>query len=204
MKLLDFIIKDPLVSNRHCAIFSNIQEGRARAILHDLSTNGTFINDAIVGRNRERALNDGDEISIQNTVKFIFRYPQITEIGTFAEQYMLERRLGKGHHAEVLLCVEKSTGQHYAVKVFTQVSGVEYQSSVESIRQEIAVLMGVSHPNILSLKDVFYERNKISLVVELAAEGELFNWIVMKEKLNEAETRKIFLQLFHGIKYLVS
>ena len=41
-------------------------------------------------------------------------------------------------------------------------------------------------------------------MLELAAEGELFNWIVMKQKLSEAETRKIFIQLFQGVKYLVS
>jgi serine/threonine-protein kinase Chk2 len=32
----------------------------------------------------------------------------------------------------------------------------------------------------------------------------LFNWIVMKQKLTEAETRKVFVQLFQGVKYLVS
>merc|ERR1711977_726329 len=39
-------------------------------------------------------------------------------------------------------------------------------------------------------------------VLELAAEGELFNWIVMKQKLTEEETRKVFIQLFQATKYL--
>jgi hypothetical protein len=41
-------------------------------------------------------------------------------------------------------------------------------------------------------------------MLELAPEGELFNWVVMKKKLSENETRKVFVQLFQGIKYLVS
>lgn len=63
--------------------------------------------------------------------------------------------------------------------------------------------MGVSHPNVLCLKDTFDESDGVYLVLELAPEGELFNWIVAKHKLSEAETRKIFVQLFQGIKYLV-
>ena len=71
-----------------------------------------------------------------------------------------------------------------------------------SLQQEIAVLMGVKHPNLLCLKDTFDERKAVYLVLELAAEGELFNLIVMKQKLTEDETRKVFRQLFEGMKYL--
>lgn len=56
----------------------------------------------------------------------------------------------------------------------------------------------------LCLKDTFDEPSAVYLVLELAAEGELFNAIVMKSKLTEAETRKVFIQLFQGVKYLVS
>jgi len=54
------------------------------------------------------------------------------------------------------------------------------------------------------LKDTFDEDDGIFLVLELAPEGELFNWIVMKQKLSETETRKVFVQLFQAVKYLVS
>ena len=50
----------------------------------------------------------------------------------------------------------------------------------------------------------FDERDGAYLVLELAPEGELFNYIVRKQKLSESQTRKVFLQLFNGLKYLVS
>ena len=56
---------------------------------------------------------------------------------------------------------------------------------------------------IMSIKDSFDESDGVYLVLELAPEGELFNWIVMKQKLTESETRNVFLQLFQGLKYLV-
>lgn len=157
----------------------------------------------MVGRNHRRELEDGDEIAIHGRARFVFRYPQSRQTNGFLQQYTLLQKLGKGHFAEVYLCVEKSSGRRYAVKIFTKTAGVEEKTKTEGLQQEIGMLMGVSHPNVLCLKDTFNERDRVYLVLELAPEGELFNYIVSKQKLSEDETRKLFKQLFHGIKYLV-
>jgi serine/threonine-protein kinase CHEK2 len=179
-------------------------DGSAVAFVEDLSSNGTFVNDAMVGRNKRRDLQEGDEISIVNLKSFIFRYPRNRKTSAFHQQYTLGDQLGQGHFATVYLCVEKNTGQRYAVKVFTQRKGVDERSKNEGLQQEVAVLMGVSHSNLLFLKDTFAEENRVYLVLELASEGELFNWIISRSKLTEEQTRHVFIQLFHGIKYLVS
>jgi serine/threonine-protein kinase Chk2 len=172
------------------------------AIVEDLSSNGTYVNEAIVGRNQRRELEDQDEIAVHGKARFIFRYPQSRQSSAFLQQYTLLEKLGKGHFAEVHLCVEKSSGRRYAVKIFTKQAGMEERSKTEGLQQEIGVLMSVSHPNVLCLKDTFNERDRVYLVLELAPEGELFNYIVMKQKLGEDECRKLFVQLFQGIKYL--
>ena len=174
------------------------------AILEDVSSNGTYVNEQLIGRNQRRELEDQDEIAVHGKARFIFRYPQSRHTSAFLQQFTLLEKLGKGHFAEVYLCVEKSSGKRYAVKIFTRHPGMEERSKTEGLQQEIAVLMGVSHPNVLCLKDTFNERNHVYLVLELAPEGELFNFIVMKQKLSENESRKLFVQLFQGIKYLVS
>lgn len=61
----------------------------------------------------------------------------------------------------------------------------------------------MSHPNLLCLRDTFDEVDGVYLVLELAPEGELFNLIVMRQKLTEEETRRVFVQLFQGVSYLV-
>jgi serine/threonine-protein kinase Chk2 len=200
----DKIVDNPTVSNRHSLIFSENKNGGTTAILEDLSANGTYVNDHLVGRNKRRELEDGDEISIVGEARFIFRYPRKREGSGFRQQYTIQGQLGKGHFATVYLCLEKSSGMRYAVKKFEKRSGPGEKSKVEGLQQEIAVLMGVSHPNVLCLKDTFDESDGVYLVLELAPEGELFNWIVMKQKLTETETRKIFIQLFQGTRYLVS
>jgi serine/threonine-protein kinase Chk2 len=173
-------------------------------MLEDLSVNGTFVNDAIVGRNKRRELQDGDEIGILDVARFIFRYPRSRNSNRFKESYSIQEQLGKGHFASVYLCVEKSSGTRFAVKKFEKRYGPGEKSRIEGLQQEIAVLMSVSHPSLLCLKDTFEEDDGVYLVLELAPEGDLFNFVVMKQKLSEDETRKVFIQLFQAIKYLVS
>ncbi|KAI9739685.1 MAG: hypothetical protein M1834_006403 [Cirrosporium novae-zelandiae] len=198
----DRVLNIPTISNRHCLIFSENKGGDYRAVLEDLSSNGTFVNEAIVGRNNRRVLEDGDEITILDEARFVFRYPKNRESNAFRQQYRILNQLGKGHFATVYLCVDRETGHRYAVKRFEKRPGENDRLKTEGLQQEIAILMGVSHPNVLCLKDTFDDADGVYLVLELAPEGELFNWIVMKQKLTENETRRVFIQLFQGIKYL--
>jgi pSer/pThr/pTyr-binding forkhead associated (FHA) protein len=184
-------------------LFTEKKNGDSIAVLEDLSGNGTFVNDTIVGRNKRRELKEGDEIAILDQARFVFRYPLVRNTHKFRQQYKLQEQLGKGHFASVYLCVEKSSGVRYAVKKFEKRTGPGEKSKVDGLQQEIAVLMGVSHPTLLCLKDTFNEDDGVYLVLELATEGELFNWIVMKQKLTESEARKVFVQLFQAVKYLV-
>ncbi|KAG5928105.1 hypothetical protein E4U42_001266 [Claviceps africana] len=201
----DIVVKNLNVSNRHCLLFAENKDEDVVAVVADFSSNGTFVNDAIIGCNNRRELEDQDEIAVHGQVRFIFRYPLSRRTSLFTEQYTLLQKLGSGHFADVHLCLENSTGQRYAVKVFSNLE-VDARSKTEGLEQEISVLTGITHPNILCLRDTFHERHRgrgrVYIVLELAAEGELFNYIVMKQKLSEYETRKVFLQLFQGVKYL--
>lgn len=198
----DMVLDIPTISNRHCLIFNETRNGDTIAVLEDLSSNGTFVNEAMVGRNKRRELEDGDEITILDEARFVFRYPKSRDSSAFNSRYRILQQLGKGHFATVYLCVERSSGFKYAVKKFERRMGESQRSQTEGLQQEIAVLMSVSHPNVLCLKETFDEQDGVYLVLELAAEGELFNWIVTKQKLTEAETRRVFIQLFQGTKYL--
>lgn len=197
------VLDIPTISNRHFLIFNETRNGDVVAVIEDLSSNGTFVNEAILGRNKNRELEDGDEVTIIDEARFVFRYPRIRDTSGFRQQYRILQQLGKGHFATVYLCVERATGKKYAVKVFERRQTESQKSQTDALQQEIALLMSVNHPNVLCLKDTFDERDGAYLILELAPEGELFNHIVRKQKLSEKDTRKVFLQLFNGLKYLV-
>ena len=184
-------------------MFNESKNGKGVTVIEDLSSNGTFVNQAIVGRNKRRELEHGDEISILDQARCVFYYPRNRDTSAFRQQYRILQQLGKGHFATVYLCVERITGMQYAVKRFEKRHGDSGRSQTDGLQQEIGVLKSVSHPNMLCLKDTFDEDDGVYLVLELAPEGELFNHIVMKQKLTEEETRRLFIQLFQGVKYLV-
>ncbi|KAI4149921.1 MAG: hypothetical protein LQ340_004369 [Diploschistes diacapsis] len=196
----DRVLHLPTISNRHCLIFSENKGGDTIAVLEDLSSNGTFVNEAYVGRNKRRELEENDEITILDETRYIFRYPKKRDGGAFKQQFRIVQQLGKGHFATVYLAIQKSTGERFAVKKFEKRPGETHKT--DGLQQEIAVLMSISHPNLLCLRETFDDKDAVYLVLELAPEGELFNWIVMKQKLSEVECRKVFVQLFQATRYL--
>ncbi|KAL7791368.1 hypothetical protein V8C37DRAFT_382899 [Trichoderma ceciliae] len=123
----------------------------------------------------------------------------------FTKRYHMAEKLGKGHDAEVFICSNRVTGVRHAVKVCTS-PGTD-SSTRKEIFQEFKVLQSLQknpHPNILGVVDLFANPslNTVYMVLELAPEGELFNYIVMKSFLSEEMTRRIFLQLFSALEFL--
>ena len=92
----DRFVDGPTVSNRHTLIFNENKGGDSIAVLEDLSGNGTYVNDGYVGRNKRRELQDGDEVSILDQARFIFRYPRNKATSSFKQQYSIQGQLGKG------------------------------------------------------------------------------------------------------------
>lgn len=219
----DLQINAKVISNRHCVVYKvcfesgsafqhfsdgdgdlwqEINGGQPRAILEDISSNGTWVNGVIVGPNKSRSLESGDEVELAGGHKYHFRYPMGMFASGFRDTFQLGAPLGSGHFATVYLAVEKKTGTQYAVKVFAKQKSSE-RSGNSGLQQEVAMLMSVSHPNVLCLKGTYEEEDGVYLVLELAPEGELFNYIIEHQKLTEPQARKIFRQLLDGLKYLV-
>ena len=59
----------------------------------------------------------------------------------------------------------------------------------------------LSHPNVLSLYDVWETNNNLYLILEYAEKGELFNLLVDHGPLPEREAIKCFKQIIIGVSY---
>ncbi|PLB51661.1 Pkinase-domain-containing protein [Aspergillus steynii IBT 23096] len=125
----------------------------------------------------------------------------------FHQQYRVIQQLGKGHFATVYLCANRVTDVACAVKTFKTLKSLASSGFNDPLIHEIQLLRELRnyyHPNLMRMINVFadFEKNNISLVFNLAEEGELFNWIVSKQKLTENETRRVFRQLISAIQFL--
>ena len=75
-------------------------------------------------------------------------------------------------------------------------------ADVERVTREIHILRRIRHPNIIQLYDIIETKRQLFLITEYVTGGELFDYIVTKQKLPEAEACKFFQQIISGIEYL--
>mmetsp|Transcript_41962 Transcript_41962/g.88092 ORF Transcript_41962/g.88092 Transcript_41962/m.88092 type:complete len:415 (+) Transcript_41962:304-1548(+) len=85
--------------------------------------------------------------------------------------------LGTGHYGSVRECIDRSTGQRYAVK-----SICKSDPSVKpaGLVREIRLLKDMKHQIIVELVDVFEDAEYVHIVTDLCKGGELFDRIIEK------------------------
>ena len=206
----DILIKTNDCSSVHCQ-FQLGQSFNDYSIItvKDLSSNGTFINDKLIGKDNTSLLRDGDKISFASQLHYIVRYqPKFKpERPSFFNKYILrEKVLGTGHYAQVKEAKNRETGQICAVKIFNPTTN---NDQATQLKRELDILVNLNHPNIVGFYDNFVEPISMTtvtsfLVLEKVNGGELFNRIVKKGKLNQPETKDIASQLLQGLHYLHS
>jgi calcium/calmodulin-dependent protein kinase I len=69
------------------------------------------------------------------------------------------------------------------------------------LRQEVKILRGVIHPNIVRLLDFFEESDYCYIILEYLEGGELFDRIVEKQHFYEREARSVIFAILTALKY---
>ncbi|KAM6302559.1 calcium/calmodulin-dependent protein kinase type IV [Podargus strigoides] len=115
---------------------------------------------------------------------------------TLAHYFDLESELGRGATSIVYRCRQKGTQKPYAVKMLKKTVDKKI------VRTEIGVLLRLSHPNIIKLKEIFETPTEISLVLELVTGGELFDRIVEKGYYSERDAADAVKQILEAVAYL--
>ncbi|TNM93745.1 hypothetical protein fugu_001921 [Takifugu bimaculatus] len=80
------------------------------------------------------------------------------------EKYQIGKVIGDGNFAVVKECVERSTGQEYALKIIDKARCCGKEHLIEN---EVAVLRRVRHPSIIQLIEVDETPSQLFLVMEL-------------------------------------
>mmetsp|Transcript_17337 Transcript_17337/g.22537 ORF Transcript_17337/g.22537 Transcript_17337/m.22537 type:complete len:358 (-) Transcript_17337:550-1623(-) len=117
----------------------------------------------------------------------------------FSDVYKMGKELGSGAFSVVKEGTQKASGESYAIKIVTKTKLSEEDEA--ALKDEIAVLKDMKHPNIIMLYDVFEEKEYYFLVTEKMTGGELFDRIVQKSYYNEKEARDTCVILFGAIQH---
>ena len=120
---------------------------------------------------------------------------------TELSNYKYIKNIGEGTFGKVKLAIHKLTGEKVAIKVL-QKNLITGRKQYERIQNEIKYLKLLNHPNIIKIYEVIENDSSFFIIMEYAIGGELFNYIVLKEKLSEKETSFFFYQIIQGVRYI--
>ena len=130
----------------------------------------------------------------------------ILESSTTLDDFSIERVIGKGSFGSVFLVRRKLDQKLYALKsVFLEkLNKKEQENSVNEVR----LLASVSHPNVISYKEAFFDEknNSLNIIMEYADNGDLQTEINKKKNNSEIFNEDIIwlysIQMIEGLKAL--
>ncbi|KAJ1342296.1 hypothetical protein BSLG_003219 [Batrachochytrium salamandrivorans] len=111
------------------------------------------------------------------------------------------RPLGKGKFGRVYLAREKHSGYVVALKILfkTELSEAKVE---KQLRREIEIQSHLRHPNILRLYGYFYDSKRVYLILEYAAQGEMYKKLQKLTRFSESVSAKYISQMANALAYL--
>jgi serine/threonine protein kinase len=153
-------LNDPTVSRVHC----EVEWDGAQAVVHNISTNGTLVNNEKV---TEATLRHGDVIRVGNT-ELRFQSEEATTlapvgagprptaeslaalVGQSLSNYAVEAVIAKGASGTVFRATDTNDEQVYALKVLLPEFGAN-DEDVQRFIRTMRTVLALRHPNLVSL-----------------------------------------------------
>lgn len=115
------------------------------------------------------------------------------------QRYRLQETVGSGGFAKVKLATHILTGEKVAIKIMDKKA---LGDDLPRVKTEIKAMKELVHQHICTLYEVIETTNKIFMVLEYCPGGELFDYIVAKDRLQEEEARMFFRQIVSAVAYI--
>lgn len=131
-------------------------------------------------------------------------------------KYFIGRTLGEGKQGKVKLGTDMETGDEVALKFFRydSESVEESELQLQDAQREVSLLLRVNHPNIINVRgaqwNVAYPKKNgttiesAMLVLDYAAGGFLFDYLMHTGKFPEALARTFFIQMCDALAHCQS
>ncbi|KAL8202887.1 UNVERIFIED_CONTAM: hypothetical protein K2H54_029184 [Gekko kuhli] len=115
--------------------------------------------------------------------------------------YEICETVGTGGFAKVKLACHRLTGEQVAVKIMDKSA---LGDDLPRVKTEIEAMKSLSHQHVCRLYQVIETPEKIFMVLEYCPGGELFDYIIAKDRLTEEEARIFFRQIVSAMAYVHS
>ncbi|XP_031459038.1 maternal embryonic leucine zipper kinase-like [Phasianus colchicus] len=125
----------------------------------------------------------------------------VSDYQEILKYYELHETIGTGGFAKVKLGRHLLTGEKVAIKIMDKFA---LGDDLPRVKTEIDAMKNLSHQHVCRLYHVIETSKKIFMVLEYCPGGELFDYIVSKDRLSEEEARVFFRQIVSAIAYVHS
>ncbi|XP_051979466.1 NUAK family SNF1-like kinase 2 [Xyrauchen texanus] len=114
-------------------------------------------------------------------------------------RYDFLETLGTGTYGRVKKATDR-TGRTVAIKSIRK-EKIKDEQDLIHIRREIEIMSSLSHPHIITINEVFENKDKIVIVMEYASKGDLYDYISDRQTITETEARHVFRQIVSAVHY---
>ena len=105
--------------------------------------------------------------------------------------YQFIKTIGEGTFGKVKLGLHKLTKEFVAIKILEK-SNINDNEELDRILKEIKYLKLFEHINIIQIYEMIETEQYYFIIMEYVSGGELFNYIVKKERIEEKEASFFF------------
>ncbi|OHT06089.1 CAMK family protein kinase [Tritrichomonas foetus] len=120
-----------------------------------------------------------------------------TQIGP----YLFQGVIGEGAFSVVRLVRHVDNGNYFACKVVPR-SRIQTARLKARFEAEIRINQQLHFPGIVEMYDLLSDENNYYIIMEFCPNGELFQYIVDRQKLSETEAQPIFRQILETLEYV--
>ena len=126
----------------------------------------------------------------------------MTDIYADINNYEFKKTLGEGNFAKVKLSIFKPTNEEFAIKIINK-NKLKHKMK-NTIFRETEIISKLKHPNIITVFKMVEDLENYYIIMENCKRGELFDYIVEHQNLDENEASIFFYQLINGVEYIHS
>ena len=144
-----------------------------------------------------------NETKKEEEILYLFSYPidKNDNPPSSVCEFIIGQKLGEGQFGTVRLGINRQTKEKVAIKILEKIKMTNFDDK-KRLEKEINILKKIHHPNIVKLFCVIETERQIFIIMEYIKGNELFQYILMKKKLEEEEACYYFLQIINCIDYL--
>ena len=117
--------------------------------------------------------------------------------------YLIKKTLGKGTFGKVKLGIYLPKNKKVAIKILEK-KRLKEEDDIIRLKREFEMLSQFTHPNVISVSEIFETNEAYFTVMEFCEGGELFNYIVEHKRLSEEKSAFFYYQLINGLEYIHS